>query len=41
MKAPKLRKYARRAGVVVVALIALDFVVGTAAVALGWRVMGQ
>ena len=37
--APKLRKFARRAGLVVIALVALDFVVGTAAVALGWEVL--
>ena len=35
MKTPSFRKYAKRAGVVVVALLALDFIVGTAAVALG------
>ena len=39
MKAPRFRKYAKRAGVVVLALIALDLVVGTAAVALGWEVL--
>ena len=33
------RKYAKRAGLVVVALLALDLVVGTAAVALGWEVL--
>lgn len=36
---PKLRRFAKRAGVVVLALIALDLVVGTAAVALGWEVL--
>ena len=34
-KARPLRKYARRAGIVVLALLALDIIVGTAAVALG------
>ena len=34
-----LRRYARRAGIVVIALIALDLIVGTAAVALGWDML--
>ena len=34
-----LRRYAKRAGIVVVALIALDLVVGTAALALGWDML--
>jgi hypothetical protein len=39
VKAPRLGRYAKRAGLLVVALLALDFVVGTAAVALGWEVL--
>ena len=39
MKTPRLRKYARRAGILVVALLALDFAVGTAAVAFGWHTL--
>ena len=35
----RLRRYARRAGFAVVALLVLDFAVGTAAVALGWEVL--
>ena len=39
VKTPRLRRYAKRAGIVVVALIALDLVVGTAALALGWDML--
>ena len=35
----RVRRYARRAGIVVIALIALDLIVGTAAVALGWDML--
>ena len=36
---PRLRRYARRAGIVVVALLVLDVAAGTAALALGWEVL--
>ena len=35
MKRPSFRKYAKRAGIVVLALIALDFAAGAAAMVLG------
>jgi hypothetical protein len=35
MKRPNIRKYAKRAGIVVLALIALDIAAGAAAVVLG------
>jgi hypothetical protein len=35
MKRPNLRKYAKRAGLIVLALVALDFAAGAAAMMLG------
>ena len=37
MKRPAFRKYARRAGLIVLALVALDLAAGAAAVAFGAR----
>ena len=39
VKHPALRKFARRAGTVVLVLIALDLIATTATLAVGWQVL--
>ena len=39
VRRPSLRKFAKRAGTVVLVLIALDLIATTATVALGWHVL--
>jgi len=40
-KAPAFRKFAKRAGAVVLALIALDLVAAAATFAFGWEMFGR
>ena len=39
VKNPALRKFAKRAGTVVLVLVALDLIATTATLALGWHVL--